>query len=191
MTKQTERKRQTRQRMLDAASRSFKSHGFAGVGVDSIAKAAGATSGAFYAHMGSKDQAFLRAVETGLDEVIKAVPVFQEKNGDRWIEAFVNYYLGKAHRDDRACGCAMTSLSPEVTRANPQIKQAYETRMNTIVDEMANGLPGETASERQSKAWGFIGLLTGGLTMSRAVGSDQQAKEIAEAVKLAALAMVN
>ena len=44
MTRKQEQKAETHQRMLQAAVRSFRQHGFAGIGVDGIAKAAGVTS---------------------------------------------------------------------------------------------------------------------------------------------------
>ena len=80
MTRKAERKEETHRRMLSAASRSFRSSGFAGIGVDAIAKAAGATSGAFYAHFGSKDQAFRAALDLGLDEVIEGLARLDMQN---------------------------------------------------------------------------------------------------------------
>jgi TetR/AcrR family transcriptional repressor of nem operon len=77
MTRPPTKKEQTRARILDAASQSFRSSGYAGTGVDGVAKAAGVTSGAFYAHFGSKDGAFAAALATGMDEVIEAIPKFQ------------------------------------------------------------------------------------------------------------------
>ena len=53
-----DKKLETRSRIIDAAGRSFRSNGYAGIGVDGIAKAAGVTSGAFYAHLGSKKWCF-------------------------------------------------------------------------------------------------------------------------------------
>ena len=46
------KKQETRKRIINAASRGFRSNGYAGIGVDGIAKEAGVTSGAFYAHLG-------------------------------------------------------------------------------------------------------------------------------------------
>ena len=63
---QQRNKEETRLKMRVAASRSFRAHGFAGVGVDGIAKEAGVTSGAFYSHFGSKDGAFSAALGVGL-----------------------------------------------------------------------------------------------------------------------------
>ena len=51
-------------------------------------------------------------MEFGLDEVIEAVPQFQRQSGPAWVQAFADYYLGQAHRDDLAGGCAMTTPMP-------------------------------------------------------------------------------
>jgi AcrR family transcriptional regulator len=70
--------------MLEAAGRGFRSQGYDGIGVDGLAKGAGVTSGAFYAHFGSKAAAFDAALAAGLDEVIAAIPEYQLKYGDAW-----------------------------------------------------------------------------------------------------------
>ncbi len=181
------KKHQTRTRMLDAASRSFRSKGYAGVGVDGIAKAAGVTSGAFYAHFGSKDGAFSAALDAGLDEVIEAVPKLQKQAGSRWVQAFADYYIGRAHREDLACGCAMTTLSPEVVRAGPEMHAAYEAKMKKIAELVAYGLEGSSRDECRSKAWAMLGVLIGGLTMARAVKTRKAAEQIASSIRIAAM----
>ncbi len=181
-----ERKEETWQRMLTSASRSFRSRGYAGIGVDGIAKNAGVTSGAFYAHFGSKDGAFSAALNLGLDEVIAAIPKFQRDNGSDWVQAFAHYYFGKAHRDDLACGCAMTTLSPEVARSGPETQAAYEVKMTKIADLIADGLAGDSSDDRHARAWAMLGILVGGLTIARAVESPKLAEQIAASVRRAA-----
>jgi AcrR family transcriptional regulator len=61
---QEERKAETRSRLLDAAATLFAERGIDAVSVDAVADAAGRTSGAVYAHFGSK-QGLLMAL---LDE---------------------------------------------------------------------------------------------------------------------------
>lgn len=182
-----ERKEATRRRMLAAASQGFRAQGFAGIGVDGIAKAAGVTSGAFYAHFGSKDGAFEAALGFGLDEVIEGIPRFQREAGPQWVRAFARYYLGRQHRDNLACGCAMTSLSPEVARADLKIHAAYEVKMTRIVELMADGLEGGSRAARRGRAWALLGTLIGGLTLSRAVADEGLAKTIASAIRDAAV----
>jgi len=185
--RQQQRKEETRRRMLAAASRSFRAQGFSGVGVDAIAKAAGATSGAFYAHFGSKDGAFEAALVAGLDEVIEGIAKFRAEAGSDWVRGFAEYYLGRAHRADLACGCAMATLSPEVVRAGAETHAAYEAKMTRIADLVADGLAGGSRGERRARAWAMLGVLIGGLTLARAVESPQLAHEIATAVREAAV----
>lgn len=183
MVKNQTRKEETRRNMLDAASRNFREKGFAGVGVDGIAKAANATSGAFYAHFGSKDGAFRAALDLGLDEVIDGIPRFQRDFGDGWTDAFIEYYLGRAHRDDLACGCAMTSLSPEISRADDETRALYDRKMQTIAGLVARGLPQFPDTRRLEKAWAFLGVLIGGLTIARALKDDAAIDAVSNAIK--------
>lgn len=188
MAESMTKKEQTRARILDAANQSFRSNGYAGTGVDGIAKAAGVTSGAFYAHFGSKDGAFAAALASGMDEVIDSIPNFQREFGPAWVGAFADYYLGEAHRNDLACGCAMTTLSPEVARADPDMHTAYEAKMNQIVGLIADGLGGNSKKVRHAQAWAMLSTLIGGLTLSRAVANPDIANGIAAAARTAAVA---
>lgn len=186
MTKLT-KKQETHKRIVTASSHAFRRSGFAGIGVDGIAKEAGVTSGAFYAHLGSKGGAFEAALSVGLDEVIAAIPTFQINYGDRWIEEFSRYYLGEEHRNDLACGCAMTTLSPEVVRSKPELHQLFEVKMLTIVTLMAEGFKGSSLDVCISRAWVVISILIGGLTLTRAVNSHETADMIATSVILSAI----
>lgn len=181
------KKLETRKRIINAASQGFRRNGFAGIGVDGIAKEAGVTSGAFYAHLGSKEGAFEAALSAGLDEVIAAIPEFQLQHGKQWVEAFSEYYLGKSHRDNLSSGCAMTTLSPEVVRTKPEFHAIYEEKMIEIVELMAKKMDGVSHEECVSKSWAVLGILIGGLTMVRAVHSNETADRVATAIKNSAI----
>lgn len=191
MTEKLTKRERTHQKILEAAGRNFRRHGYAGIGVDGIAQAAGVTSGALYAHFGSKDWVFVAALEQGLEEVIDAIPVFQRDHGDKWVVAFADYYLGADHRQDLECGCAMTTLSPEVVRRDRSLHAVYEEKMTTIVTLIARGLcPHEEpeAGDRERRAWVLLSTLIGGLTVSRAVADPDLAALIAASVHGAAIA---
>lgn len=181
-------KEETRQRVREAVGRGFREHGYAGVGVDALAKAAGVTSGAFYAHCGSKEKAFAAALADGLDEVIAGVPRFQRDHGEAWLAAFADYYLGAAHRADRQTGCAMAALTAEVTRFPEAVRSLFEEKMAAIVAAFAEGLRGDDDAERRSRAWGALSALIGGVSLSRALRSDPAAEAAANAARAAALA---
>lgn len=180
-------KEETRQKVLDAASRNFRKHGFAGIGVDGLAKSAGVTSGAIYSHFGSKDGAFSQALAIGLDEVIENLPKFQQDHGTEWVKAFADYYMSSAHRQDLECGCAMATLTPEVVRFGPQIQSEYEHKMKKIIDSAARGLAGTSEQERRTRATAMLSTLIGGINVSRAMASTDAADEVAEAIIASAI----
>ncbi|MES0811170.1 TetR/AcrR family transcriptional regulator [Roseibium sp. SCPC15] len=191
MAKQQLRKAETHKALVSASSQAFRKQGFAGVGVDAIAKAAGATSGAFYAHLGSKDGAFHAALELGLNEVIETIPEYQKRYDKDWPEAFARYYLGAAHRKDLACGCAMTAMSPDVVRAPEETRALYDRKMSQIADLIADGLNGKNEQVRIAKAWAFLSILIGALTTARAMASESQAEEVTRAASSAALHLLS
>tara|TARA_R110002096_G_scaffold292224_2_gene486688 strand:- start:135432 stop:136034 length:603 start_codon:yes stop_codon:yes gene_type:complete len=180
-------KAETRSKVLAAASSGFREHGFQGIGVDGLAKRAGVTSGAFYAHCGSKNGAFELALEQGLDEVITNVPVFQKEHGAHWVREFVSYYLGKDHRGDLRCGCAMATLTLEVVRSGTGLHKLYEAKMAIIASLVADGLSGGAPTERRARAWAMIGILVGGINMARAMNSLKVGEEVASAITDAAI----
>lgn len=187
MEKPPSKKEQTKEKILIAASQNFRSNGYSGIGVDGIAKAAGVTSGAFYSHFGSKDGAFDAALIAGLNEVIEGIPQFQSNFGKKWVEEFADYYLSQKHQNDLACGCAMTTLSPEVVRATSETQATYEKMMSKIIDLAADGLEGGSKEDKRSRAWAMLSILIGGLTMARAVKTKKTTNEIAQSIKATAI----
>ena len=67
---QEERKAETRARLLTAAAQRFAEHGIDAVSVDAVAEAAGRTSGAVYAHFGSKQGLLLALLDSWKDSVL-------------------------------------------------------------------------------------------------------------------------
>lgn len=187
MRYKTDQKEKTRQLMLDAAGRGFRKHGYAGIGVDGLAKAAGVTSGAFYSHFGSKDGAFELALTAGLDEVIEALPRFQSEHGKNWVVAFAEYYLGKSHRNSLDCGCAMATLTPEAVRFGAKVHTIFEKKMLIIAGLIAKGLAGNSNEECLTRAWSMLGVLIGGINVARAMKSAKISEEVAEAIKATAI----
>lgn len=187
MRYKTDQKEKTRQAMLEAAGRGFRKLGYAGTGVDGLAKAAGVTSGAFYSNFGSKNDAFEAALIAGLDEVIEGIPKFQNEHATDWVKAFAEYYLGKAHLKDLDCGCAMATLTPEVVRFGAKTHASYEKKMNAIVNLITNGLAGSSEEDRRARAWSMLGVLIGGINVARAMKSTKVSEEVSLAIKIAAV----
>ncbi|MEQ1548771.1 MAG: TetR/AcrR family transcriptional regulator [Chakrabartia sp.] len=186
MRYQPDHKQEARTRMIEAAGRGFRRSGFGGIGVDGLAKEAGVTSGAFYGHFKSKQAAFREALLGGVDELRSNILALQADHGDAWLETFVDLYL----REKRLCAldgsCALQSLTPDVQRADPATKAAFEERAARAVEAIAQGLKGEVVT-RDARAWALLSLLTGAVTMARAVADEAIGTRIAEGARAAAI----
>lgn len=178
------RKEDTRDRIIEAAGRGFRKHGYGGTGVDGLAREAGVTSGAFYGHFSSKAEAFKVAIVAGMQELLAGVSAFQVKHGPAWIPAFTEFYLGDKRRCDLGESCSLPSLSPEVARADNEVQIVYQRELIEISKAVQKGLPD---GSNPSDAWVFLALLTGGQLLARAVADKALSDEIAKAVEQATI----
>lgn len=181
---------ESRARILAAAGKMFRRHGLGGIGVDGLAKEAGLTSGAFYVHFKGKAQAFHEVALEGLTELLEGVRAFQAEHGAQWLPVFVDFYLGLKRTCELDNACGLQALTPEVTRADEELKIRYEAALLKVVEAVAQGLPEREGSpSRQDRAWSLLALLSGGVTMARALGQQQASEEVAGSLRTIALAI--
>jgi AcrR family transcriptional regulator len=184
-------KEEARSNILSAAGRGFRRLGYGGIGVDGLAKEAGVTSGAFYGHFPSKADAFKAAAVVGLVELREAIEKLRASEGDSWLEKFADFYMSVRRTCDLDESCALQSMTPEVVRADPDTKAAYEAEMVKVVDAVAGGLSLGTLPARRKSAWAILAMLSGGVTLARSVEDPKLGTQIAGGVKSAVLVVLN
>jgi AcrR family transcriptional regulator len=177
-----EQKAQTRERILAAAGKSFRRSGFGGVGVDGLAKAAGVTSGAFYVHFGSKQQAFSAAVEHGLADLDAGVRYFQQTFAGEWWERFVRFYLTDKRRCDLGESCSLQSLSPEVARAGEAERAVFEAGLLAVAQTVVDGPTSIGKPQSLETALAALAMLVGAVSLGRAMATEAAADQVAEAI---------
>jgi AcrR family transcriptional regulator len=171
-----DQKTRARDALLRASTRSLKTSGFNGVGVDGLAAAAGVTSGAFYSNFANKEAMLEAVIDAGLGE-----PFMSDTDSATRAEArarligFVQEYISTDHSLDAAEGCVMPALSADVSRAEPPVKEAYRRKMTALIDRIAGLLDGEQ-SDRQRRAWSIVALMVGSIVISRAMPEQSQAR---------------
>lgn len=79
---QADRKAETHERLLDAAAALFARNGFDGVSTDAVAEAADRTSGALYAHFGSKEGLLLALLGRWEQETATAMGTAMDAEDD-------------------------------------------------------------------------------------------------------------
>ncbi|WP_306875948.1 TetR/AcrR family transcriptional regulator [Neorhizobium galegae] len=187
-----EHKQETRAKVVAAAGRVFRKEGYGGAGIDALTKAAGVTNGAFYGHFKTKSEAFRTAVLSGLEDLRQGVAALKASEPQGWLTTFVGFYLGYKRTCDLGESCALPSLSPDVMRAEDDTRAAYTAELQRLVEEVAAGLsencdPSAIAVSREDRAIVLLAMLSGGVTLARAVSDPGMSDRIAHLVGQAAL----
>jgi len=191
MRYKTGHKEEARARLVAAVGRGFRKRGYGGIGVDGLAKEAEVTSGAFYGHFPSKEAAFKAAVVAGMGDLRAGIAAFQREKGDGWLEVFIDFYLGYKRTCDLTDACALQSLTPEVVRSDREIKTAFQIETDAVAKAVAEGLNNLPESERLNRAWALLALLSGAVTLARALNDQAASELLAQAAKQAALDLCN
>ena len=175
----SEHKAATRQRIIEAAGRRFKTDGIDGSGVATLMADSGLTNGAFYAHFDSKDD--LVAAVVG-DQVGRQVTELSELPPGRvGLELFVRQYLSRAHRDHPDEGCPSAALLDEVGRCTGETKKAYTTGTKAILREICLRLSPEDPESARDVALSLFTMLVGSIQLARALSDRQLSNTVLEA----------
>lgn len=181
MAPRAKQREESRAKILASAGRGFRARGYGGLGVDGLAREAGVTSGAFYAHFKSKAEAFTQAVAAGMAELRQGIEGFRASAGAGWRQAFIDFYMTERVTCDASEACALQSLTGEVARAEPEARDAYEAELRRVIEAASDG--------SRDEAIALLALLSGGTAMARAVSDPALSAMIAAAVRRAAMGL--
>ena len=171
----------TRVRIISAASRIFAERGYRGAGVDAVMKAAGMTSGGFYAHFPSKEALFRESLVAAFQTFRKRLTgEIGGRGGSASASDFVRRYFDADRRAEAGEGSPINALAPDVARSGQVVREEFEEELlrtaETVAARMRKGAtpPGETALA-------VLALCSGAILLSRAVESPETANRIFEA----------
>ena len=179
-------KQQTQQRILGAAGRLFRKHGYAATGVDAVMKSARLTAGGFYSHFHSKEHLL---AET-LDAVFRGAgadrpPQLSKLEGQEWLRAFTGFYLSAEHRNAADRGCPIPALAAEVARLGGRTREVLEQHLRRIIEFIAKQFD-ERHPDRK-RAISTTALLAGAVLLARAVADETFSQEILGTCREAAM----
>ena len=153
---------ENRDAILRAAAAGIREHGFDQTSVAEVARAAGLTHGALYAHFKSKEALAAEATAAAFSETLG---VF----ADVGAAEFLARYLSPAHRDHPAQGCPNAALATEVWRQSAATRAAFAEGMERFIERAAQAFaPGDDPQARD-RATMIFAAMVGGLALSRAI----------------------
>ncbi|MGZ5011553.1 MAG: hypothetical protein ACXV74_11385 [Methylobacter sp.] len=120
------------------------------------------------------------------DTVLK----LQTEYGARWFEVFIDFYLSTKRTCDLTEACALQAFTPEVTRSNDAVREIYQAEIIKLVDVVAQSLPQGTSTGNVDRAWTLLVMLSGGVTMMRALADEVLAAQVAQTIRVATLSLI-
>jgi TetR/AcrR family transcriptional regulator, transcriptional repressor for nem operon len=165
--------------LLAAAAKLFRGRGIGAVRVADVSAAAGLTHGAFYGHFPSKAALAEAACRGGLEEAAqrwhrRAARARAEHRDP--VGALIDAYLTERHRDAPEDGCVLSSLGPEISRAEPPLRAALADGAGLLADvlaeEIAAGHPDAARERINTAAEATLAAMVGGLALARAYATD-------------------
>jgi TetR/AcrR family transcriptional repressor of nem operon len=182
-------KAKTRAQILTAAAQLFRKRGIEPTGVDGVMSAVGLTAGGFYSHFRSKDALVAEAIDTAGDRsYARWFSGFDHLRGRAFARAMLTRYLSAEHRDDRAEGCLLPTLGPEMARESRPSRRRFERRLEGMIAHV-----GERTSELalgRDRLIAAIALSVGALVLSRAVVDRRLSDDILTASRRHALRLL-
>ncbi|WP_394777306.1 TetR/AcrR family transcriptional regulator [Undibacterium sp.] len=156
------------QRILEAAGKLFREHGYDAVTLAEVMKAAGLTHGGFYGHFKSKDDLIAQALAfRNSKPKAEITPV-----------AFAETYLTARHRADLAGGCNIAGLGTETVRQPPPARAAMTDTIRSRIEGFARNSPGSSDAEKRRVAIASWSAMVGAMLMARVVDDAALSDEI-------------
>lgn len=162
MAEATQRRAETRQRILDAAGDLFREHGIDGVGLDAVMKRAGLTHGGFYLHFPSKEALAAEVARSLLEGAATRWRNLSESEDPAVaLETIVTQYLDPARVASGRC-CPLTTLGADVARRAPS-----KTSIGGALDGMLDALTRCQPGRKRQQALSTLSTMVGAVVLAR------------------------
>ena len=171
-----EHKTEVRRRLLDGSAQHAKLHGFAASGVDTLASAAGVTSGSLYKHFNGKSELFTALIQAELERTADLFANVQ--SGDvNAAEKVVAAYLSPQHMLHPEQGCPLPALTAEVARADTAVRAAFDEGLHAIHARL------EPLTGSDAKAWALLSQCVGAVMLARGALAPELQRVLLESAK--------
>jgi TetR/AcrR family transcriptional regulator, transcriptional repressor for nem operon len=171
-------KEQARAKLVDASGRHAKQYGFISSGMADLASAAGVTTGSLYKHFNGKSDLFVTMIKAELKRTADMYGAVDAADPAQVSRALAGY-LSLSHVQHPGLGCPLPSLTPEIGRADSDVKLAFEQGVQAIHANIS-AITGDA-----NTAWAVMAQNVGAVMLARAMQSETLQKELLKAVRQA------
>ena len=182
-------KENTRQQLLEVASREFRKFGIEAVGIAGLMKSAGLTNGAFYAHFDSKEDLVREVLASTFELQLEAFEKAFESGAT--LEDVIKDYLSQKRRDHCEEACIASALTAEVARHSRSTKKLFSANIERLISLIAKQITSKSIKNKRSRAIAIYAQLIGSLQLARVVSEPEASDLILESGIQAAIQLAN
>src|SRR5262245_20147433 len=180
----TGHKQRTRERIVRAASRRFRSRGSEGSGITDLMRDLRLTHGGFYRHFDRKEDLFVEAFKQALNDfVIRAQKAISSAPPGEEARALIDTYLALEHCDNAADGCPLAALATEVARRSKAAREPLLRALRDHVSRLQEYVPGATDAEKRRHTIALLSGMAGTLTLARAFPNVEDRQRILDGAR--------
>jgi TetR/AcrR family transcriptional regulator, transcriptional repressor for nem operon len=164
-------KNQTREKIVRAASRRFRSGGTKGVAIADLMRELRLTHGGFYRHFDSKEQLFAEALRKSFDDGVSLlVKAAERAPKGQELKAIIQAYLSDYHCEHPSEGCPVAALAGEMGYHPKTVRMAFDRAFSDYASSFATKyIGGKTAKERFCRALALFSGMAGTISLARAI----------------------
>jgi TetR/AcrR family transcriptional regulator, transcriptional repressor for nem operon len=109
----------------------------------------------------------------------------RRKSLKQWLATYISAY----HRQNPAQGCVIPTLSADVARSKPEIREAYRYKMVDFIQKISKVLDG-AEPDREKRAWRIVAIMVGAIAISRAMPDGEEADKAIDSALQTAIALI-
>src|SRR6266487_57467 len=156
---------ENREQIIETAARLLRKHGFDGIGVADIMKAAGLTHGGFYRNFASKVDLAVKASERAIADTTALLKDGLTQQPKDPFRALIEGYVSSAHRDDPGSGCILPALAVDAARRDDPEQ----------IGKLSSASPGATGSMHPAA---ILSEMVGAVILSRVIAEEPLADSL-------------
>jgi TetR/AcrR family transcriptional repressor of nem operon len=177
-----DQKERTHRQILAEAADAIRIKGPERVGVAEVMNKLGLTHGGFYAHFASKDDLIAQAITSMFDQGFSNFLRKTERlEPQRALEAYVDWYLSKAHRDAPGRGCPLAAISGDLPRLPEPARARYTEGVERIAAGIGKLLKKLGKKDTEALAFSALAEMAGTLTFARAIMDPERSDRLLRA----------
>lgn len=161
-------KTETRQKIVEDASRRVRTEGLTGAAVSAVMRDSGLTHGGFYKHFASKDELLIASLSEAFREIGDRLARASEHSrpGTAW-KAIVKTYLSPEHCDHPELGCPVAALAPELARLDGVIQSRLAPQLREYEARILPLMPGRRLADKERNFVVIFSTMVGALAIAR------------------------